>query len=52
MPLDPCQPVIAALRAAREGRIPRAFIDLETNRFEPYGVVTPDAYALKRVALE
>jgi hypothetical protein len=52
VPLDPCQPVIAALRAAREERIPRAFIDLETNRFEPYGQVTPDAYALKQVALE
>src|SRR3954447_20709745 len=35
VPLDPCQPVIAALRAAREERLPRAFIDLETNRFEP-----------------
>jgi len=52
VPLDPCQPVIAALRAAREERIPRAFIDLETNRFEPYGQTTPDAYALKQVALE
>lgn len=52
VPLDPCQPVIAALRAAREERIPRAFIDLETNRFEPYGQFTPDAYALKQVALE
>ena len=52
VPLDPCQPVIAALRAAREERLPRAFIDLETNKFEPYGVVTPDAYALKKVALE
>ncbi len=52
VPLDPCQPVIAALRAARQERIPRAFIDLETNRFVPHGAVTPDAYALKRVALE
>jgi hypothetical protein len=52
VPLDPCQPVIAGLRAAREERIPRAFIDLETNRFEPYAAVTPDAYALKRVSLD
>jgi hypothetical protein len=52
VPIDPCQAVIAALRVAREERIPRAFIDLETNHFEPYAAVSPDAYALKRVILE
>jgi hypothetical protein len=52
VPIDPCQPVIAALRAAREERIPRAFIDLETDTFQPYGTLAPDAYALRRVALE
>lgn len=52
VPLDPCQPVIAALRVAREERLERAFIDLETSQFEPYGAVLPDAYALKKVALE
>jgi hypothetical protein len=52
VPIDPCQPVIAALRVAREERIPRAFIDLETDSFDPYGAATPDAYALKRVKLE
>ena len=35
VPIDPCQPVIAALRAAMAEHIPRAFIDLETARFEP-----------------
>ena len=35
VPIDPCQPVIAALRAAASEHIPRAFIDLETNRFAP-----------------
>src|SRR4051794_7345829 len=30
VPIDPCQPVIAALRSAVSEHIPRAFIDLET----------------------
>lgn len=52
VPIDPCQGVIAALRAALGERIPRAFIDLETARFEPQSAVMPDPYALKKVALE
>lgn len=52
VPIDPCQPVIAALRVAMEDRIPRRFIDLETARFEPYSEPMPDAYALKKVSLE
>lgn len=52
VPIDPCQPVIAAIRLAMEEHIPRAFIDLETERFEPHTCVLPDAYALKKVALE
>ena len=35
VPIDPCQPVIAALRAAVSEHIPRAYIDLETARFVP-----------------
>src|SRR5262249_20988575 len=35
VPIDPCQPVIAALRIAIQEQIPRAFIDLETAVFEP-----------------
>src|SRR5216684_7636296 len=31
VPVDPCQPVIAALRIALGEQIPRAFIDLETS---------------------
>jgi hypothetical protein len=50
VPVDPCQPVIAALRVAISEHIPRAFIDLETARFEPHTAVLPDAYALKKVA--
>jgi hypothetical protein len=52
VPIDPCQPVIAALRVALAERIPRAFIDLETDRFVPQEALLPDAYALKQVAIE
>lgn len=52
VPVDPCQPVIAALRVAIQERIPRAFIDLETDHFESHALVLPDPYALKRVSIE
>lgn len=52
VPVDPCQPVIAALRVAIQERIPRAFIDLETDHFESHSLVLPDPYALKRVSIE
>lgn len=52
VPVDPCQPVIAALRFAIQERIPRAFIDLETERFRSYSPVLPDPYALKKISLE
>lgn len=52
VPVDPCQGVIAALRIALQERIPRAFIDLETARFESRGAVLPDPYALKQVSPE
>lgn len=52
VPIDPCQPVIAALRIAMQERMPRAFIDLETESFEPLAAPLPDPYALKRVAVE
>lgn len=52
VPIDPCQGVIMALRVAIGEHLTRAFIDLETNQFEPRTQVLPDAYALKRVAPE
>ncbi len=52
VPVDPCQPVIAALRIALQENIPRAFIDLETAVFESRSTVLPDPYALKQVPLE
>lgn len=50
VPIDPCQPVIAALRIAIGERIHREFIDLETARFEPHSASLPDPYALKKVS--
>lgn len=49
VPIDPCQPVIAAIRIARGEHLPIRFIDLETARFEPVAQTMPDPYALKRV---
>jgi hypothetical protein len=52
VPVEPCQPVIAALRAAMEERIPRVFIDLETDHFECHTAVYPDPYSLKHTTPE
>ncbi len=52
VPLDPCQPVITALRIAMQERIPRYFIDLETSEFQPVTHGLPDPYALKRLPVE
>src|SRR4051812_34005769 len=52
VPIDPCQGVIAALRVAMGERIARAFIDMETPRFEHRSAAFPDPYALKRVSPE
>ena len=52
VPIDPCQPVIAALRVGMGEHIPRAFIDLETDVFQPRTDVFPDPYALKHVPVE
>jgi hypothetical protein len=52
VPIDPCQPVIAALRVACHEHIHREFIDLETRDFQPVGLHLPDAYALKQTTLD
>ena len=52
VPIDPCQPVIAALRFAIQEQMPRAFIDLETLGFHNSPISLPDPYALKKVAVE
>jgi hypothetical protein len=50
VPVDPCQPVIAAIRTAIGERIALEFVDMETPRFEAHTAVYPDPYALKRVS--
>lgn len=52
VPIDPCQGVIMAIRAAMGEHIPRAFIDLETNHFQPFSTVMPDPYAVRHVKVE
>ena len=52
VPVDPCQGVIAALRVAMEERLPRKFIDLETDQYEPFSTTLPDPYALKQLSIE
>ena len=49
VPIDPCQPVIAALRIALQERMACEFIDLEVQEYEPNIMPAPDAYALKQV---
>ncbi len=52
VPVEPCQPVISAIRMALQKRIPRAYIDLETAEFEVQFQHTPDPYALSQLPLE
>ena len=52
VPIDPCQPAIAAIRIALQEYIPIEFIDRETKCYEPETFVSPDAYALKKTTLE
>lgn len=52
VPIDPCQPVIAALRVAAQERIARHFIDVETTHWQAMSAVLPDAYALKKVTID
>ena len=41
--------MIQAIRIAKQEHMPRAFIDLETDRFESHAASLPDPYALKKV---
>src|SRR5687768_5493168 len=49
VPIDPCQPVIAALRLALRERMPIEFIDLEAQQFIAPETVHPDPFALKKL---
>jgi hypothetical protein len=52
VPIDPCQPVIAGIRAAMGEHIERVYIDLETENFSPNSACMPDPYALHTVSPE
>src|SRR6056297_2039439 len=50
VPIDPCQPVIMAIRAALGEHVPRAFVDLETDPFMPMSATMPEPYAFRPLA--
>ena len=52
VPIDPCQPVIMALRVALGERMQIEFCDLETNRYQAFEAALPDAYALRKVSID
>ena len=52
VPIDPCQPVISAIRFALGEHVPCRFIDLETRSYELHTRTLPDPYALKKVDIE
>jgi hypothetical protein len=52
VPIDPCQPVIAALRLAIEEHWRIEFIDEECAEYTPFTASLPDPYALKHLPLE
>lgn len=52
VPVDPCQPVIMAIRAAMGEHVAREYIDLETDPFLPFATEMPDPYALRTVSPE
>ena len=52
VPVEPCQPVIAAIRVAMQEHVDRAYIDLEVPAYEPHSDFAPDPYALKDIAPE
>ncbi|MFQ5717903.1 MAG: hypothetical protein ACE5GQ_12500, partial [Nitrospinales bacterium] len=52
VPIDPCQPVIMALRIALQEGMPRAFIDWSAAVYEPRHFLFPDSFALRRLSYE
>jgi hypothetical protein len=51
VPIDPCQPVLAAIRSSLEEHRPVTYADQETPTFVPTSSVLPDTYALRQVAI-
>ena len=53
VPVDPCQPMIEALRVARSTGVARAWVDLEVAAWEPpVDLILPDSYPLPETGLE
>jgi len=52
VPVDPCQPMIMGLRIAAQEGIPRKYIDLSCDIYEPRKVDFPDTYALRHMSYE
>lgn len=52
VPIEPCQPLISALRVALQEGISRAYVDLEVKEYEVRQAPFPDPYALKTVSLK
>lgn len=53
VPIDPCQPLIEAIRCARAGGIATAWIDVEVANWEPPGdLQLPDSYPLPETGWE
>lgn len=52
VPIDPCQPVIMGIRAARSEGTPCVFVDQDVARFEPVPWTGPDPYALRTLSIE
>ena len=52
VPIEPSQAVVAAIRVAMGEHIDRHYVDLETEPFTPFATVTPDPYAVRRVAVD
>jgi len=51
IPIDPCQPLIMAIRTAMNEDIHRVYIDREVTAFESLPLHSPDPYSLKHVSL-
>lgn len=52
VPIDPCQPLIAAMRFGIQERMPIEFIDLETEQFEQGHQIPLDTYSIRLCSLE
>jgi hypothetical protein len=52
VPVDPCQPVIAAIRWAMASRIPIHGIERESADYQPVYLSLPDPYALRGLSVE